>query len=131
MNPLLTIEQVAELLDCSRDTVTGRLARNELPGGLVLRYFDRIDQTHYTYSARHGHSLAASAAQASATTRGTATGWPVERLIPVRYACTVDGATSNNSAVARTVNPMCACQARNSAGVMPAPAGAHPARADE
>ena len=27
---------------------------------------------------------AASAAQASATTRGTATGWPVERLIPVR-----------------------------------------------
>ena len=110
---------------------TGRLARNELPGGLVLRYFDRIDQTHYTYSARHGHSLAASAAQASATTRGTATGWPVERLIPVRYACTVDGATSNNSAVARTVNPMCACQARNSAGVMPAPAGAHPARADE
>ena len=35
---LLTIEQVAELLDCSRDTVTGRLDRNELPAGPGLRY---------------------------------------------------------------------------------------------
>ena len=87
------------------------------PGGPVLRYFDPIGKTHYTYSDRHGPSLAASAAQASATTCGTATGRPVERLIPVRYACTVDGATSNNSAAARTVNPMRACQARNSAGV--------------
>ena len=31
-----------------------------------------------------GFRPAASAAHASATTRGTATGWPVERLIPVR-----------------------------------------------
>ena len=52
--------------------------------GWFLRYFDRIDQTHYTYSARHGPSLAASAAQASATTCGTATGRPVARLVPVR-----------------------------------------------
>ena len=84
MTPLLTIEQVAELLDCSRDTVTERLARNELPGGPVLRYLVRINQTHYTYSDRHGPSLAASAAQASATTCGTATARPVARLVPVR-----------------------------------------------
>ena len=32
MTLLLTIEQVAELLDCVPSTVTGRLARNELPG---------------------------------------------------------------------------------------------------
>ena len=54
------------------------------PAGPVLHYFDRIDQTHYTYSDRHGPSLAASAAQASATTCGTATGRPVARLVPVR-----------------------------------------------
>ena len=101
MTPLLTIEQVAELLDCSRDTVTGRLARNELPGGPVLRYLVHLSRIRMAYSAPgkcrsthtprpqrchlgSGPSPAASAAQASATTRGTATGWPVERLIPVR-----------------------------------------------
>ena len=51
MNPLLTIEQVAELLDCSRDTVTGRLARNELPGGPVLRYLVDLSRLRLTYSA--------------------------------------------------------------------------------
>ena len=56
MSILLTIEQVAELLDCSRDTVTGRLARNELPGGPVFHYFDPIGKTHDTYSDRHGPS---------------------------------------------------------------------------
>lgn len=32
MTDLLTIDQVARLLDCSTDTVADRLARNELPG---------------------------------------------------------------------------------------------------
>ena len=52
MNPLLTIEQVAELLDCSRDTVTGRLARNELPGGPVLRYLVDLSRLRMAYSAK-------------------------------------------------------------------------------
>ena len=51
MTPLLTIEQVAELLDCSRDTVTGRLARNELPGGPVLRYLVHLSRIRMAYSA--------------------------------------------------------------------------------
>ncbi len=38
----------------------------------------------YVRRGTHGLRPAASAAQASATTRGTATGWPVERLIPAR-----------------------------------------------
>ena len=48
---LLTIEQVAELLDCSRDTVTGRLARNELPAGPVLRYLVDLSRRRMAYSA--------------------------------------------------------------------------------
>ena len=51
MTTLLTIEQVAELLDCSRDTVTGRLARNELPGGPVLRYLVHLSRIRMAYSA--------------------------------------------------------------------------------
>ena len=51
MSILLTIEQVAELLDCSRDTVTGRLARNEPPGGPVLRYLVDLSRLRMTYSA--------------------------------------------------------------------------------
>ena len=48
---LLTIEQVAELLDCSRDTVTGRLARNELPAGPVLLYLVHLSRIRMAYSA--------------------------------------------------------------------------------
>ena len=45
MTPLLTIEQVAELLDCLRETVTGRLARNELPGGVMVQFAGRLLQS--------------------------------------------------------------------------------------
>ena len=48
---MLTIEQVAELLDCVPSTVTGRLARNELPGGPVLRYLVDLSRIRMAYSA--------------------------------------------------------------------------------
>ena len=51
MTTLLNIEQVAELLDCVPSTVTGRLARNELPGGPVLRYLVHLSRLRMTYSA--------------------------------------------------------------------------------
>ena len=73
MTEAITVKDAARILGISARMMYSLAA----PAGDVATIGQNSPTTH-------GPSPAASAAQASATTRGTSTGWPVERLIPVR-----------------------------------------------
>ena len=75
-------EERAAAVRCCGALIAGSLESTVVRALVQVRRRARPQSCHLG----SGPSPAASAAQASATTRGTATGWPVERLIPVRYA---------------------------------------------